>query len=53
MGGWYDNYGAGAAFRYVGVLPIILTVIFGALFFYFKSQGGYRAVRLESTETAH
>ncbi|MDA1315560.1 MAG: MFS transporter [Acidobacteria bacterium] len=52
MGGWYENYGAGAAFRYVGVLPIILTVIFGALFFYFKSQGGYRAVRLESTEAA-
>jgi MFS family permease len=51
MGGWYDNYGAGAAFRYVGVLPIILTAIFGALFFYFKSQGGYRAVRLESAET--
>ncbi len=51
MGGWYENYGAGAAFRYVGVLPIILTAIFGALFFYFKSQGGYRAVRLESTET--
>ncbi len=51
MGGWYDNYGAGSAFRYVGVLPIILTVIFGALFFYFKSQGGYRAVRLESTGT--
>lgn len=51
MGGWYENYGAGAAFRYVGVLPVILTAIFGALFFYFKSQGGYRAVRLESTET--
>ena len=28
MGGWYDKYGAGAAFRYVGVLPVILTFIF-------------------------
>ncbi len=52
MGGWYQDYGAAAAFQYVGVLPIILTVIFGALFFYFKSQGGYRAVRLESKEPA-
>ncbi len=50
MGGWYQDYGAAAAFQYVGVLPIILTVIFGALFFYFKSQGGYQAVRLESKE---
>lgn len=50
MGGWYQDYGAAAAFQYVGVFPIILTVIFGALFFYFKSQGGYRAVRLESKE---
>ena len=52
MGGWYEDYGAAAAFQYVGVLPIILTVIFGILFFYFKSQGGYRAVRLETKETA-
>lgn len=51
MGGWYEDYGAAAAFQYVGVLPIILTVIFGILFFYFKSQGGYRAVRLETKET--
>ena len=48
MGGWYQDYGAAAAFQYLGVFPIILTVIFGALFFYFKSQGGYRAVRLTS-----
>ena len=52
MGGWYEDYGAAAAFQYVGVLPIILTVIFGALFFYFRSQGGYRAVRLETKEPA-
>jgi len=52
MGGWYEDYGAAAAFQYVGVLPIILTVIFGVLYFYFKSQGGYRAIRLETKQTA-
>jgi MFS family permease len=52
MGGWYDNDGAGAAFLYVAVLPVILTFIFGALYFYFKSQGGYQAVRLEQPEEA-
>ncbi len=46
MGGWYDNYGAAAAFRYVGVLPVILVAVFGALFFYYKARGGYQAVRI-------
>jgi hypothetical protein len=50
MGEWYDAYGAAAAFRYVGVLPIILTVAFGLLFVYFKSRGGYRAIKIEGTE---
>ena len=48
MGGWYDNYGAAAAFRYVGILPTILIFIFGALFFYYRSKGGYRAVKLDA-----
>jgi MFS family permease len=52
MGGWYDNHGAAAAFRYVGVLPIVLTFVFGMLFFYYKSRGGYRAVELARTETS-
>ena len=47
MGAWYDSYGAAAAFRYVAVLPAILTVLFGALFFYYRARGGYRAVSLE------
>ena len=47
MGAWYDAYGAATAFRYVGVLPIILMVIFGALFLYYRSMGGYRAIRLK------
>ncbi len=46
MGGWYDTHGAAAAFRYVAILPMILTVIFGALFLYYKSRGGYKAVKI-------
>ncbi len=52
MGGWYDTYGAAAAFRYVGILPVVLTVIFGLLFFHYRSRGGYQAVKLESAEGA-
>ncbi len=48
MGGWYDSYGAAAAFRYVGVLPVVLTAVFGLLFFYYKARGGYRAVKLST-----
>ena len=48
MGGWYDVRGAATAFRYVGVLPIILTVIFAALWLHDRSRGGYRAVSLTS-----
>jgi MFS family permease len=50
MGGWYDTAGAGAAFLYVAVLPAILTLVFGGLYFYYKSQGGYRAVALETAK---
>ena len=46
IGGWYDTQGAAAAFRYVAVLPVILTVVFGALFVYYQSRGGYRPVAL-------
>jgi MFS family permease len=48
MGGWYDNQGAAAAFRYVAILPVILTLVFGALFLYFRSAGGYKAVKLSA-----
>ena len=51
MGGWYDDYGAAAAFRYVGILPIVLALIFGALFFYYKARGGYEAVKLEAVDS--
>ena len=50
MGNWYGNYGAAAAFRYVGVLPVVLTLVFGILFFYYKAKGGYRPVQLDAVE---
>ena len=50
MGGWYDAEGAAAAFRYVAYFPLVLIFIFGGLFFYFKSIGGYRAVELSAAE---
>jgi MFS family permease len=46
MGDWYDKYGAAAAFRYVAILPMVLTVVFGALYLYYRSQGGYKVVKL-------
>jgi MFS family permease len=52
MGGWYDSYGAAAAFRYVAILPVILTVVFGALYFYYKARGGYQAEQIHSAASA-
>ena len=46
MGGVFDQYGAGAALQYVAVLPVILTFVFGAVYFYFRARGGYRPVQL-------
>lgn len=46
MGRVYDRYGPGATLQYVTILPVILTAIFGALYFYFKARGGYRPVQL-------
>ena len=51
MGSWYDQFGAAAAFRYVAILPAVLTVIFAGLFFYYRAQGGYRALKIG--EAAH
>jgi MFS family permease len=47
MGKWYDEHGAAAAFRYTAVIPVVLTVVFGALFLYYRSKGGYKAVALD------
>ncbi len=46
MGGWYDAYGAAATFRIIGILPVALTVIFGALLVYYRATGGYRSLPL-------
>lgn len=46
MGARIDKFGPGAALQAVAVVCVILTAIFGALFFYFKARGGYRAVQL-------
>jgi MFS family permease len=50
MGAAFDKAGAGAALRTVAILPVILTVVFGLLFAYYKARGGYRAVRLEDSK---
>jgi MFS family permease len=47
IGGWYDTDGAAAAFRYVAVLPAILTIVFATLFVYYRSRGGYRPIALD------
>jgi MFS family permease len=46
MGGWYDQYGAAGAFRHVAVLPVVLMIVFGALFVYHRAVGGYKAVKI-------
>jgi MFS family permease len=52
MGGWYDAHGAAAAFRYVAVLPVILTFVFGGLYLYYRARGGYKAVAIGAQPTA-
>lgn len=42
--------GAAMAIRYVAILPVFLIVLFGLQFLYYKSRGGYRAIRLEGEE---
>lgn len=50
MGDKFDKLGAGAALKSVAILPVILTFIFGGLYFYFQSRGGYKPVRLGTEE---
>jgi MFS family permease len=50
MGARIDKYGAGAALQMVAVLGVILAVIFGGLYLYFRARGGYRPVQLLATE---
>jgi MFS family permease len=52
MGARMDQYGPGAALQMVAALGAILTVIFSALWFYYRSLGGYRAVAITEGGTA-
>jgi MFS family permease len=49
MGARIDQYGPGAALRMISVLGVILAVIFGGMYFYFKARGGYRALDISAT----
>jgi MFS family permease len=46
MGSRIDRYGPGAALWLMSWLGVILAVIFGALYLFFRVRGGYRAVSL-------
>jgi predicted MFS family arabinose efflux permease len=46
MGARMDQYGPGAALQMVAGFGAILTVIFTALWLYFRARGGYRAVAI-------
>ena len=48
MGGWYDDGGAAATFKNVAIMPMVLIVLYGGLFLYFRSRGGYKAVELDT-----
>jgi MFS family permease len=48
IGSAFDQYGAGAALQRVAILPVILTVVFGSMYVYFRARGGYRPVQLSS-----
>jgi hypothetical protein len=45
------RYSASMTYRRVAVVPVFLIFAFTALFFYFRSLGGYRTVRLRPGET--
>ena len=47
MGRIYDRYGAAQSFRYMTVAPLVLVCVFLAVFFYYKAQGGYKAVKIQ------
>ena len=50
MGYFYDTYGPAEALRYVAVLPIVLIVIFAAIFLRDRARGGYKVVKLSEQE---
>lgn len=48
MGAKMDALGPAAALQMMAVLGLILTVLFGAMWFWFKSRGGYAAVHIKT-----
>jgi MFS family permease len=50
MGSAFDKLGAAGAMRSVAVLPVILTVVFGALYAAFRAKGGYRAIKIDERD---
>ena len=48
MGARIDQFGPGAALRMIAGLGVILAMIFGGMYFYFKARGGYRAVNISA-----
>jgi len=52
MGARIDKLGPGAALQMVAWLGVILAVIFGVLYAWFRARGGYRAVALAKSSTA-
>jgi MFS family permease len=48
MGQRIDRLGAGAALQMMALLPAALGIIFVGLWAYFRSRGGYKAVRLSA-----
>jgi MFS family permease len=46
MGGIYDAAGPRLALRYMVALPLVLIVIFGAIWLYDRTKGGYKVVEL-------
>jgi hypothetical protein len=49
MGARIDQYGPGAALKLMAGLGVILAVIFGGLYVFFKTRGGYRAISIAAT----
>ncbi len=49
MGARIDKLGPGAALQMMSLAPATLGVIFAGLWLYYRSQGGYKAVRLSGS----
>jgi MFS family permease len=52
MGRLYDAYGPAGALRYFAILPALLIVVFGAIFLYDLTRGGYKVVKLAEGEAS-